>query len=295
MLLSLAPVTAQPSEQAALHAEFREFVAETAADGLDLPLAIRSREHDGVTYAEVSGVFEQPFAALSATLADATHWCEFLPLNFNIKSCTHHRGETHTLVTLYAGRKHYQTPDEAHQLEYRFHVAAQEPSFLKVVLSADDGPMGLRQSRIELAAMPVAGDRSFVRVELSQESGFVGRLAARSYLATLGKDKVGFSVEGRTPQGEPILVKGMQGMIERNAVRYFLAMRAQLASLALPAPQRLDARLRLWFDFTERYPEQLREMERGEYRRTKLQEWENQRRLQQTVAPAAPTGAAPQP
>ncbi|HEX6721352.1 MAG TPA: hypothetical protein VF107_07265, partial [Burkholderiaceae bacterium] len=50
-----------------------------------------------------------------------------------------------------------------------------------------------------------------------------------------------------------------------NAMRYYLAVVAYVESLAAPPPQRLDKRLRDWFDATERHALQLHELDREQY------------------------------
>jgi hypothetical protein len=70
---------------------------------------------------------------------------------------------------------------------------------------------------------------------------------------------VGFTREGDAYIG------GMRGVVERNTMRYFLAIEAYLAGLSAPPAQRLDRRLQAWFSATERYPRQLREMDRNTY------------------------------
>ena len=66
------------------------------------------------------------------------------------------------------------------------------------------------------------------------------------------------------------------GVMERNTMRYYLAIDAYLDSLAAPAGQRVERRLRAWFDATERYPRQLREVDREAYLRMKRQELQRQ-------------------
>ena len=56
-------------------------------------------------------------------------------------------------------------------------------------------------------------------------------------------------------------------------MRYVLALRSHLATLQLPAGQRLDARLQMWFSATEKYPRQLHEVERDDYLRMKRNEF----------------------
>jgi hypothetical protein len=61
-------------------------------------------------------------------------------------------------------------------------------------------------------------------------------------------------------------------VVERNAMRYYLAIDAYLDSLAAPAGQQLDHRLKGWFDATEKYPRQLHEVTRDDYLRMKRDE-----------------------
>jgi hypothetical protein len=91
------------------------------------------------------------------------------------------------------------------------------------------------------------------------------RLAMQGYLATIGRDKVGFSVVGRQADGQPQFIGSTRGVIERNTMRYYLAIEAYLGALGLPPAQQVEKRLADWHSGVERYPRQLRELERGEY------------------------------
>ena len=86
-----------------------------------------------------------------------------------------------------------------------------------------------------------------------------------AYLATLGKDKVGFSIESTQANGEPNYIQGVRGIVERNTMRYYLAIDAYLATLKEAPETQLEKRLQYWFDSTERYATQLHEVERTEY------------------------------
>ena len=65
----------------------------------------------------------------------------------------------------------------------------------------------------------------------------------------------------------------MHGMLERNTMRYYLAVEAYLGA---PGKQQLTQRLQDWFTATERYPEQLHELERQAYIEMKLRETSRQ-------------------
>jgi len=87
-------------------------------------------------------------------------------------------------------------------------------------------------------------------------------VAMNTYLSTVGAQKVGFSVTGKDADGKPEYVGGVRGLVERNTMRYYLAIDDFVAA---PAQSQLEQRLSTWFDATDRYPRQLHEMEKADY------------------------------
>ncbi|HEX5611218.1 MAG TPA: hypothetical protein VFX67_01090, partial [Burkholderiales bacterium] len=77
-------------------------------------------------------------------------------------------------------------------------------------------------------------------------------------------------------------IGGMRGVIERNSMRYYLAIEAFLGALSEPPPEQLEKRLRDWFAATERYRRQLHEIEQAEYLELKRKE-----HLRQQAGPLA--------
>ncbi len=76
-------------------------------------------------------------------------------------------------------------------------------------------------------------------------------MATRAYLATAGRDKVGFSIQGYA-DGEPVYIGGTGGIIERNAMRYYLALKAYLDTLRCRRRNGSRRRLHAWYDMTEK-------------------------------------------
>jgi hypothetical protein len=111
-----------------------------------------------------------------------------------------------------------------------------------------------------------------------------GRLAMQAYLATAGAGKVGF-----TPAGND-LIGGMRGVVERNTMRYYLAIDAYLNTAAGPAGQRVERRLMEWFDSTEQYKRQLHELDRDAYLAMKRKEVQRQQTAQESVSGPRPSG-----
>src|SRR5690606_28846473 len=100
------------------------------------------------------------------------------------------------------------------------------------------------------------------------------RTAQRLYFSTAGRHRVGFSREGERP------IRGLRGMMERNTMRFYLALQAYLEA---PGDEALAERLSRWHALTQEYPEQLKEMSLEEYLDTKQREYQNQQALQQAV------------
>jgi hypothetical protein len=247
-----------------------------------VPLHVQSAVRDDQVSAEVSGIIEHPFEAVQAALSSPAFWCDFAPLHPNVKGCTFQRPAHETLLTFYIGRRAYQSPEDASPQVYTFAVDAGEPGFLSVALSAPNGIFGTTAHRFQLEA---AGTESWTVVTLrsSYVSSVVTRALTTVYLATAGRHKVGFSRADVGADGPPQYVKGFRGLVERNAMRYYLAFEAFLDLQSVPAPQRFEAGITAVYDSMEQYPTQLHEMERAEYLAAKRRERENQLRLQQNL------------
>ena len=71
-------------------------------------------------------------------------------------------------------------------------------------------------------------------------------------------------------------VSGMRGAVERNTMRYYLAIEAFLGALSAPPGTRMESALRAWFAATETYSRQLHEIPESEYLAMKRKEYSRQ-------------------
>ena len=247
---------------------------------LDSELSSRkSRAHIGYL---LEGVDFQTFVN---RLSQPAEWCEFIPLHLNIKACGYFQQGGRTLVQFYAGIKGYITPDDAHLLQLSFDTA-QDDGVFTARLFAADGPLDSTNISFDIQAIEVDDLENpgiYIRFTLSSEPGVANSLA-RIYLATIGRKKIGFSTEGTRFNGKPRYVRGQRGAIERNIVRYLLAIETYFATLDLAGESIYQNRLERWYDATDRYRAQLFELERGEYLENKVRERANQDILQQSLA-----------
>jgi hypothetical protein len=262
---------------AALHAQVGEIVARIEASPLGEPMLVESRagERERQIYGEVHALVAHEFAKVAAALASAASWCDIVFLHLNVKACVPDGGDGLSVLHLYVGRRHFQTPAQATLVELQFRVVGAGTTHLVTELSGERGPHGSRNVRMELEAMPAGTDRTLVRFRYELELGALTQAVMGVYLATAGRHRIGFSMDDGSRQP----VRGLRGMIERNAMRFYLGLQAYLDTLHLPEDERITARLENWFDHTERYAEQLRELDRDTYLDQKRRELAQQRQL----------------
>lgn len=249
-----------------------------------VPLDVHSSERGGRVEGDVDGRLDYSFARLRAAFEDPGVWCAIVALHLNVKSCVHLRRGGTTWLRVYNGRKDFQRPEDAVVSEYAFTARESGARRLVVVLTADEGPYGTRDHRIELVLEPAANPAyTHLVLRYRYRVSYLARASLQVYLNTVARGKIGFTVTGEDARGEPVYVKGLRGLIERNAVRYYLAIVAWLDGTAQSPPRAEVWRAAHWFDLTERYARQLHELERGAYLANKQRELAAQAELQAQV------------
>ena len=259
-----------------LRDEHDEILKRIQASPMDEPIDLESREENNLVRGEIHALMEHDFGTLADALKSASNWCEVTFLHLNVKACVSaEQDDESASLRVYMGPKHFQAPEEATAMDLTFRMLDLKDDYLDAELVGDEGPYGTRNFRMEMEALPSGNERTLLRFRYSLEIGGATRMAMDFYLSTAGADKVGFS---KTEDKEE-LVGGQRGMIERNVMRFYLALQAYLDTLAKPEDERLQARLERWFNLTERYPEQLRELDRETYLSQKERERQEQEAL----------------
>lgn len=247
------------------------------------PLYLESFETDRQLKGDIYARIEQPYDLIAPPLQDVEQWCDILILHLNVKGCRASSEPTGDRLSLSIGRKFDQPLADAHQIDFLYDVMAVEPDYLAIQLTATEGPLGTTGYRIALQAAPVDAGRSFIHLSYAYEYGMAARLAMQGYLATIGRNKVGFSIAGRSDDGRPTYIGGMRGVVERNVMRYYLAIEAYLGTLSAPPAQQVEQRLNAWYAAVETYPAQLHELERADYLDMKRKEIRRQQQFNATA------------
>ena len=279
-----AQALAQEDSAQALADRYQALRTELASNALGLPLRIESLEQEDLVQGQVYAFLEQPFDALQSRITAPQQWCGLALLHMNISACTSAQPPAQDWITFYSAGKSYATPERSYPLRFHFQTLQASADHVQLLLQAESGPFGTSDYRITVAAIPVP-QGSFLRMTYAFRSSGLSRMATQAYLSTLGRDKVGFTVLGRLPDGSPDYIRGMRAVIERNVVRYYFALQAYMESQDVAPAQQFAHASERWFALAERYPLQLHDLERAQYLDIKQREHAEQaRRLQDMEA-----------
>jgi len=269
--------TTQAQDAPTLKAKHESLREKLASNPFQRPLVLESTQNSGDLKGEVYAVVDQPFSVVEPALQGMDHWCELLILHLNVKGCSAAGKPPAEVLSLVVGRKFDQALDDGYKVEFAYSQPAASADYMRVQMAAETGPVGTRNYRLALEAVPLDDKRSFIHMSYAYGYGATARLAMQAYLSTAGRDKVGFSVTGKTDDGKPVYVDGVRGVMERNTMRYYLAIEAYLGSLSAPTGDQQEKRLRDWFAATERHALQLHEIERDDYMKMKRNELQRQK------------------
>ena len=265
-VFALAADAAGVMGPAALHAYQATIAAQLAKNEFGGPLLLKSDESPRRIEGDVYAVLEHPFATVSNALSEPANWCDVLILHLNTKACRRANEGGKTLVQIRVGKKEAQAAEDASLLSFHWLGATKRDDYFTIAMDADEGPYDTSNYRLFVEAVPLDAGHTFMHMGYAFSYGGASSFAMKLYLATIGRNKIGFT---RLADG---YVGGVRGIAERNTMRYYLAIDAYLDSLALPKEQQVEKRIAQWFDATEKYPRQLHEVDRDEYLPMKREE-----------------------
>ena len=278
-LLFLIPVGVLQAADNDLAEKYFEIKNKTISLLEHKPIHVRSHIADNRLQADIFAIKQQTVHQLFEVLSVAENWCQFVTLHLNIKACSY-QSDKNDILTFYAGRKFYQPAENAFALQYQFQIKEKTKDYFKLLLSADDGPFSTSDYRISVEVLAVENE-SVIHFSLAYNSSFSSRMGTSVYLSTIGSDKKGFSQQ-INELGQSEFIQGTEGIIERNVMRYFLALKVFLEQdTADPtSTQKLASD---WYDESEQYSLQLHELDKKDYMANKAREFIQQDVMQNRI------------
>ncbi len=259
VVVSVSATSAMASE-GGLKAQFDALRTQLDASTFKHPMLLQSSDTTNGRKGDVFAIVDKPIQVVSDALKDSAYWCEALLLHLNNRQCEVTKKPGSETITLKVVRKYDQPVAAVFSVPFNFRLVDSTPGHLELGMSSTSGPLGTSNYRITLEAVAISQERSFIHFSYSYEENFLARTATEAYLSIFGSSKVGFTVIGKTADGKPDYIKGTRGLVERNAMRYFLAIDAYLT-----APNEAQTRWNAWYSATELYPQQLHETDRATY------------------------------
>ena len=274
VFMGLAQAAGADNNSAALlHTKYAQLGPQLSVNQFMRPLVLDSAESPQQLNGDIYARIDFPFAAVSEALTNPDHWCDVMILPPNTKYCHASTQQTRSRLMVSVGKKSFQTLEEAYSVEFSYRVLTTTPDYFDVALDAKTGPLGTRDYRILLEAQSLPDGKTFLHLTYSYTYDFAGQIAMQVYLATLGRGKVGFTITNLRTGLPPDYIDGVRGVLERNTMRYYLAIEAYLGALSSPLAEQFEKRLQNWFAATEQYPRQLHEVSRADYFDIKRQEY----------------------
>jgi len=278
MLLTGSAAFADTNQAAALRAKFASLGDVLKNNPYQRPIYIESADASETLKGDVYALVEFPFKSVGTALTGAGPWCDIMIMPLNTKDCRITEKAGGTTLAVRIGSKYDVPLEDAYLIEFKYQVAETSRDYFAARLDAAHGPLGTHDYRVLAEAIPSVNGKTLLHLRYSYGYGMAGRLAMQLYLATAGAGKVGF-----TPSGTD-LIGGMRGVVERNTMRYYLAIEAYLAAASTPSAQRVEHRIAAWFDSTELYARQLHEIDRPTYLAMKRKEVQRQQTALESIS-----------
>jgi hypothetical protein len=269
-------VNAVNASAVALKAKHSELSKQLESNQFNHALFLHSEESSHDLKGEIYAVVDYPFSTFNNALSSPVHWCDAMVLNLNVKYCHMAGAQGDNILTLNIGKKYFQPLSDTYRIEFKYQEIITTPNYFVAEFDAKEGPLGTSDYRILIEAIPLKDGHTFLHFTYAYSFGLAGRLAMQSYLATVGRNKVGFTITGKHSDGQPTYIQGIRGVVERNTMRYYLAIDAYVAAYTMPADVQLEKGLQYWYNNSEQYATQLHEVELDEYLEMKRKEYQRQ-------------------
>ena len=124
-------------------------------------------------------------------------------LHLNVKDCRVNDAGADSGISIAVGRKFDRPLTDAYHVDFVYRVAASKPGYMQVLLSAAAGPLGTKNYRVVVEATPLSAQSTFMHMTYAYSYGAPAQAAMQSYLATIGRNKIGFSIIDRKSDGAP--------------------------------------------------------------------------------------------
>lgn len=275
-LLSHTTLAAEKIGAEALRSKYTELEDKLRHNQFKRPIYLQSTESSSTLEGDIYAKLDYPFATVNAALNDPqqapANWCNVLILHLNTKYCSAQGNPA--MLKVYIGKKVEQPLKDAYLVQFDYRAVNSSADYFQVELYSEKGPLSTSDYSILVEAVALDAGHTFLRLTYSYSYGMAGRLAMKTYLATIGRDKVGFTLPANA--SPPNYIGGVRGVVERNTMRYYLAIDAYLSAVAIHPSNQLEKRLQNWFSGTEQYALQLHEVERNDYISMKYKEYERQ-------------------
>ncbi len=260
-----------PHAASDLKSEYEAKAPLLATSQFGLPILMETSNQGSLLKTVIFGRLEHSYESVLDQLSNPTAWCGMMFLHLNTKACVPQTRQGSSTVTIYMGNKEYQPISEAQPLSLTFVAKIATPEGQAVKLQSEQGPYSTSDYLIIVEVAPLENCCTIIKFQLSFRTNPLIKSLANLYLNVFARKKFGFTMIGTAESGKPVYVSGMQGVLERNALRNYLAVTTFLDTLG----ENRERRFETWFDATAKF-DQLKELSKSDYLKYKRMEYRQQ-------------------
>ncbi len=262
-----------------LKSEYEAKTPQLEVSQFSLPILMESSVQGRLLKTVIFGRLEHSYELVLDQLSNPAAWCGMMFLHLNTKACVHQTRQGRSTVTIYMGNKEYQPISETKPLSLTFVAKVETAEGQLVKLQSEQGPYHTSDYLIVVEVAPLESCCTIIKFQLSFKTNPLIQSLANLYLTVFARNKVGFTRIDTTRDGNPVYVSGMKSVLERNALRNYLAVTTFLDTLG----ENRERRFERWFDATAKY-DQLKELSKSDYLKYKKMEYRQQVAAQMEVA-----------
>lgn len=240
------------------------------------PFYLESYESKNACHGDIYSTINYPFSTIKKVLMVPTNWCEIVLPHPYIRACTYKKMHDACLLDIYNVNKFSKPLEDSYQMKFLCLPSELQPFYFDIAFTGDEGPFYTRDHQFRLEAIPLTEGTTFIHFRYSYSYSSLGYYVMKIF----SRGEVGFSITGTGSDGNPVYVGGVRGSVERNVVRFYLAVQSYLDTLKSSPEQRFEKQINQWYDLAAPYKKQLLEMKKDEYLSYKRQDRRSQQKLQ---------------
>ena len=156
------PAAADPAT--ALRARYVALSEALETSTIQKGLYVESTDSSHSPRGDAYAIVTYPFATVAAAFTTPAILCESLILHLNVQFCRASSGDASPALSVALGKKTNQPLEDTYRIELNFNAETASADFLRIELSAKEGPLGTGNYLIAMELVSLDEQRAFMHI-----------------------------------------------------------------------------------------------------------------------------------